>query len=100
NFVMKHDFDGLTVRGQAGISAYGDAGQRLIAVTSGKNFGDGRGNIAIAFEHGEEDELNHSERRRLRGPYQVGFFENPNDPENHRGYTGPADNGIPDFVPL
>src|SRR5690242_2963797 len=32
NFVMKHDFDGIRVRGQNGISGEGDAGQRLIAV--------------------------------------------------------------------
>jgi iron complex outermembrane receptor protein len=100
NFVMKRNFEGLTIRAQNGISQLGDAGQRLIAVTAGKNFADGRANIAIALEHGEEDRLNHNDRVRLSGANAVGFYENPDDPENLGGYTGPADNGIPDYVPL
>jgi iron complex outermembrane receptor protein len=100
NFVLKHDFEGLTVHGQAGLSGYNDAGQRLIAATAGKNFSHGRGNIALAVEHSEEDRLNHNDRARLSGANAVGFYQNPNDPENLSGYTGPANNGIPDYVPL
>jgi len=102
NFVMKKDFEGVTIRGQDGISQEGDAGQRLIAVTAGHNFADGRANVSFAFEHGEEDRLNHLDRKRLAGANAVGFYENPNDPEmtDPGSFTGGPDNGIPDYVPL
>jgi outer membrane receptor protein involved in Fe transport len=101
NFVMKRDFEGLSARAQAGISKYGDAGQRLFSITAGKNFADGRFNIAVAYEHGEEDRIEYKDRKRLSGRNLVGFYKNPNDPENtDPDYDGPADNGIPDNVPL
>jgi len=100
NFVLKKNFQGLTVRAQDGTSQYGDAGQRLFSVTAGHNFAGGRGNFAIAYEHGEEDRLETKDRSYLSGPNSVRFVLNPDDPENQGGYTGPADNGIPDYVPL
>lgn len=100
NFVLKRNFQGLTARAQTGISERGDAGQRLLSVTAGHNFAGGRGNIAIAYEHGEEDRLETRDRRRLQGENFVAFYLNPDDPENFAGYDGPADNGIPDHVPL
>jgi iron complex outermembrane receptor protein len=100
NFVMKRNFEGLTARVQGGTSQYGDAGQRLFSITAGHNFGE-RANIAIAYEHGEEDRLDVRDRARLRGTRAVGFFRNPDDPEiTDPDYAGGPDNGIPDFVPL
>ncbi len=99
NFVLKKDFEGLTARAQAGTSEYGDAGKRLIAVTAGKNFADGRGNVAIAYEYGDESRLEARDRSRLRGANLTGFYRNPNDPEFGPNYTGGVDNGIPDNVP-
>ena len=84
NFVLKKNFQGLSVRAQDGISKYGDAGQRLLSVTAGQNFAGGRGNIALAFEHGEEDRLQTSDRARLTGANLVRFVLNPDDPENSR----------------
>ncbi|MDP5280732.1 TonB-dependent receptor [Sphingomonas sp. DG1-23] len=100
NFILKKDFDGITARAQAGISEHGDAGQRFISVTAGKNFAGGRGNVALAYEYGIDDRLETRDRPSLRGTRSTGFFLNPDDPENQGGYTGPADNGIPDNVPL
>jgi outer membrane receptor protein involved in Fe transport len=100
NFILKKDFEGLTARAQAGISEYGDAGQRLISVTAGKNFADGRGNFALAYEYASEDRLQERDRKRLSGTERTGFYLNPDDPENQSGYTGGATNGIPDYVPL
>lgn len=57
-------------------------------------------NLAAAYEHGEEDRLTTRDRKRLRGENAVGFFLNPDDPENFPGYDGPNDNGIPDYFPL
>ncbi len=46
NFITKRDFEGLEVRGQSGISDRFDRGNYYISVTAGKNFADGRGNVA------------------------------------------------------
>ncbi|MBB4839351.1 outer membrane receptor protein involved in Fe transport [Sphingomonas kyeonggiensis] len=78
NFIMKKNFQGISARAQAGISEYGDAGQRMFSITAGKNFADGRGNIAIAYEYGEEDRLDSHDRERYSGTNQVGFYRNPN----------------------
>ncbi len=99
NFVLKKNFEGLTARGQAGISEYGDAGKRFISITGGKNFAGGRGNVALAYEYAEEDRLQARDRSRLRGSNLIGFYRNPADPEFKSGYTGGASNGIPDRIP-
>ena len=78
NFIMKHDFEGITARAQAGISEYGDAGQQMLALTVGKNFADGRGNVAFAYEYGVEDRLDSHDRRQYTGTNAVGFYRNPN----------------------
>ncbi|MGK6320427.1 TonB-dependent receptor plug domain-containing protein [Sphingomonas sp. DT-204] len=100
NFIMKKNFEGITARGQAGLSDHGDASKRLFDITVGKNFAGGRGNIALAYEYAEEDRLETRDRKRLRGANATGFYLNPDDPENQGNYDGPVDNGIPDYVPL
>jgi iron complex outermembrane receptor protein len=94
NFVMKHDFEGLNLRLQNGISSHGDAGQRLVSLTIGHNFAGGRGNIAVAWEHSEEDRLDQHARKQFDGSNQVGFFKNPNDglPDTN--------SGVPSRIPL
>lgn len=62
NFILKKDFEGLSLRAQNGISQRGDAGDRFISVTAGKNFADGRGNIAFAYEFNETDRFSQKER--------------------------------------
>lgn len=100
NFITKKNFEGISAHAQAGISEYGDGGKRFLSVTAGKNFAEGRGNFAIAYEYGEEDRLQTRDRKRLSGTNRVAFYLNPDDPENQGGYTGPANNGIPDNIPL
>jgi outer membrane receptor protein involved in Fe transport len=56
NFVLKRDFEGLQVRGQGGISTYGDAGSYYTSILAGKNFADGRGNIAINAEYARQND--------------------------------------------
>jgi outer membrane receptor protein involved in Fe transport len=96
NFIQKKDFEGLTARVQNGISQYGDAGQRLIALTAGHNFAQGRGNFAIAWEHGEEDRLSQQQRKRYSGSNRTGFYLNSADTEG----PGQNNDGIPDYIPL
>lgn len=92
NFRLKQNFEGLAVHGQAGISAHGDAGQRLIGVTAGTNFAGGRGNVAVAYEYGADDELLAVRRKSLRGTAPYVFVLNPNDPDD--------DPNLPDRIPL
>lgn len=94
NFILKKDFEGLRVRGQTSISERGDAGERFIAATAGKNFADGRGNVTLSYEYNQTDRF--SQRDRLNygrtGP-SYAFARNIDDPD------GPSDNdGIPDRV--
>lgn len=56
NFKLKDDFDGLQLRAQSGVSTYGDAGTYYISGLAGKNFADGRGNIAVNVEYARQDQ--------------------------------------------
>lgn len=62
NFILKRDFEGLSVRGQHNISQRGDAGSRFVAVTAGKNFADNRGNVTLAYEFNETDRFSQRQR--------------------------------------
>ena len=46
NFIQRRDFEGLSIRGQGGISGEGDGNNTFLALTAGTNFSDDRGNIA------------------------------------------------------
>lgn len=80
NFILKKDFEGLSVRGQTSISQRGDAGDRFIAVTAGKNFADGRGNVTVAYEYNQTDRFSQSDRLNYgrTGPTYA-FARNPDD---------------------
>jgi outer membrane receptor protein involved in Fe transport len=67
NFVMKTDFEGLRIRGQAGISDEGDAASQFVSVTAGKNFLDGRLNISFAGEYANSDQLLNTQRDSFTG---------------------------------
>ncbi len=62
NFVLKQDFQGLQGHFQGGISSRGDRASSLASVTAGKNFAEGRGNIAANFEFSQQDALYYIER--------------------------------------
>ena len=54
NFVTKRDFDGLRMRAQTGVSSKGDRDSDYLSVIAGRNFAEGRGNVALAIEWGCE----------------------------------------------
>jgi outer membrane receptor protein involved in Fe transport len=91
NFVLKKDFDGLQVRGQAGLSEYNDAGSYFVSATGGKNFADGRGNIAVSLEYARQEQYFGSQRPFLAS--QNAFLTVDSD----TGVAGNAD-GIPDTI--
>lgn len=76
NFVLKRDFEGITARGQAGISSKGDRGQYFTSLTAGRNFADGRGNVAISAEYARQNQLLVTSRNDLTGAFtgQIGYF--------------------------
>lgn len=91
NFVLKRDFSGIRVRGQAGVSKYGDRPVDFISTTLGQNFGDGRGNIAVNLEYTQAGELFFRDRKRFS---RVCGFQ-PNEDTTGEPQTG---NGIPDNI--
>jgi outer membrane receptor protein involved in Fe transport len=88
NFVLKRDLDGIRARAQAGISDRGDAGTRFASVLAGRNFGDGRGNVTIAYEYAASDPLANDSRDYLRADKRVYFVDlddyDPTKPGSYR----------------
>ncbi|MEO5867741.1 MAG: TonB-dependent receptor plug domain-containing protein, partial [Sphingomonas sp.] len=92
NFILKDHFDGLQLRAGDAIPEFGAGGNRYVSVVAGKNFADGRGNIAVAGEYTLQDRLFASNVSWLRSV--DGFFTNDTDGV---GYPNGSD-GIPDSV--
>lgn len=67
NFIMKPNFEGLRLRGQAGISDEGDAASQFVSVTAGKIFMDGRLNISFAGDYANSDQLLNNDRESQTG---------------------------------
>ncbi|HEX8624271.1 MAG TPA: TonB-dependent receptor [Allosphingosinicella sp.] len=92
NFILKRDFDGVQLRGQGGISKYGDAGAYYTSLLAGRNFADGRGNVTINLEYARQNDYYASGRPNLR--QANGFVAVDTDPA---GATNGSD-GTPDAV--
>ena len=69
NFILKRNFEGLSLKGQGGVSQRGDSGSYFVSLTAGKNFADGRGNIAFAGEYAKQTPLYFTDRDYLTGAY-------------------------------
>lgn len=65
NFVLRRDFEGIRVRGQSGVSTYGDRGNYFASIIAGRNFLDNRLNIAVHAEYSQAEEVFYSDRRYL-----------------------------------
>ncbi|MBB3940115.1 outer membrane receptor protein involved in Fe transport [Novosphingobium fluoreni] len=87
NFKLKTDYEGLQLRGNAGISKYKDAGNQYISLLAGKNFAEGRGNIAINLEYAHQSQYDATGRPLARND---GFVTVDTDPA-----SAPSD-GNPD----
>ncbi len=91
NFVLKRDFEGLNLRAQTGWTTYGDGNQTLVSATAGKNFSDGRGNIAVAYEYARQERVDTRDRNYLGDNSRFyGLIRNPDD--------FPDDPNVPDQV--
>lgn len=67
NFIMKRDYDGISVRAQGGLSSRGDRGAYFVSALAGQNFADGRGNIAVSGEYSRQQPLYFNQRDGLSG---------------------------------
>lgn len=90
NFVLKDNYQGLQLRGQSGISTYGDAGSYYGSLLAGKNFADGRGNIAVNLEYAHQADFYASQRPNLR--QNDGFIRVDTDPASALN----GSDGVPD----
>ncbi|WP_332872640.1 TonB-dependent receptor domain-containing protein [Allopontixanthobacter sediminis] len=57
NFVLRKNFDGIQVRGQAGVTEEGFGGNQYLSAMFGKNFADGRGNVTLHGEYARTDRV-------------------------------------------
>lgn len=57
NFILRRDFDGIQLRGNAGISEKGFGGNQFVSAMVGKNFADGRGNITVQGEYARQERI-------------------------------------------
>lgn len=72
NFILKRNYEGIELRAQAGLSSRGDRGSQTVSGLYGKNFADGRGNIAVSAEYARSSTLLFEDR-----PVQTGAFKGP-----------------------
>jgi outer membrane receptor protein involved in Fe transport len=97
NFILKDHFDGVQLHAQGAISQYGDAGSYYASLLAGRNFADGRGNVAVDLEYARQNSFFAAER-----PYLAQndtFITVQVDPAGiSPGFTTPNTNGSPDAV--
>ena len=73
NFVMKRDFTGLRLTAQGGTSSRNDRTSYGVSLTAGRNFADGRGNIAVSAEYAKQDTLYYTDRDAQTGLATLGL---------------------------
>jgi outer membrane receptor protein involved in Fe transport len=93
NFIMRRDYDGLSVRGQGGISSRGDRGSYFLSAIWGNNFADGRGNLTLSAEYTRQQPLYFRDRDALTGAFSGRCQFNASEPA---GGEPAAGDGIPD----
>lgn len=57
NYVLKRDFEGVTLDGQMGLSSKGDGRSYRIEGVAGQNFAEGRGNVTLAVGYSDDQEI-------------------------------------------
>lgn len=85
NYILKKNFTGIEIDGQAGAATEGRYGTYSARLTAGTNFADGRGNVALNVEYSQSPKLRFADRR-LTNLSRV--------TQSNSADTGPSD-GIP-----
>jgi iron complex outermembrane recepter protein len=71
NFIYRKNFSGLELNGQMGVSSRGDDTRRLISLTAGQNFAEGRGNVLAFASYAEEGAVFKGARSTEAGPMDL-----------------------------
>ena len=103
NFVLKDDFEGLSVRAQVGAPNDTGADQQFLSATLGQSFDEGRGNVAFAAEYSKEERLRAYDRDFNGDDLGIltRFVRNPADTADPPAGDGAADDpAIPDRIPV
>jgi hypothetical protein len=97
NFILKDDFNGTTIRSSFGDADDSDFGRRSFAITTGRNFDQGRGNAIFSIGYDEQDLLAAGERG---GDYLrlFGTVPNPANGDTIDGNGIQVDDGVPDRI--
>jgi len=69
NFITRRDYEGFALRGQSGITSYGDRRSYFISGTWGRNFLDDTLNVAVSAEYARQAALYHGDRPAMTGVY-------------------------------
>jgi iron complex outermembrane receptor protein len=77
NYILKRNFEGLSLNAQAGVSERGDAGKYSLSGAYGMNIADGRGNITIAAQYNRSNAISYGDRDYLRGNQRLDDDANP-----------------------
>lgn len=103
NFVMKRDFEGFSVRAQAGTPNAPGADSNLLSGVWGMNFAEGRGNLTLAAEYSYDGAL-YGYDRDFNGDEPgilTRFMRNPADTSDPPVGDGLADDPtVPDNIPI
>lgn len=91
NIILKKEFEGVEVDLYGSTTEKGDGEQTGVTITSGFNFDDSKGNIAVSLDYLKENELRYADRLGSYG--QTNFVANKLD---RRGNIA----GIPDQITL
>ena len=82
NIKLKHNFQGLEVDAQQGVSQYGDNFTTALSGVMGGNFGDGKGNVMLVLDYSKVGQANQTKR----GWFQAGELA-PGTPGGSLGST-------------
>jgi len=102
NFILKDDFEGVSLNAQYDVTARGDAERQSYSALMGGNFADGRGNAVVFAEYSERDPLKQGDRKFStfaagEAPMEPGTF----DKDFNVGEFGDGDeDDVPGFVPF
>jgi len=72
NFILKDDFEGVSLDGQYGISERGDGAEFRISGLFGARTSDGRGNVMLGMERYEREQI-----RQFARPWYVDLYSSP-----------------------
>jgi iron complex outermembrane recepter protein len=72
NFILKSDFEGVTLDGQYGITERGDGAEYRVSGLVGASTGDGRGNVMLGMERYEREQI-----RQFSRPWYVDLYSSP-----------------------